>query len=406
MSFFLSDRFVSICAPGKDWRGAVKNILDALGEQASAKRYDIGFLYITDFLAKDAGSLLTALRSVTGIRHWVGAVGAGVCGMGEACVDEPAISMMLGRFGKEAFKVFPPGDYDLEDVRLAMEDWLDRTEPMLTLVHGDPFTKPGPEQVLKELEQMMGGYLAGGLSASRSEHVQYADQVVRGGVSGVAFSQDVPVISAVSQGCTPFGPIHTVTRCAEQKIQELDGRRALEVMSEDLRGLAEKKRKTASLEMRGLSEKSAADKEAEYKEAQGEIHIGFPVSGSDQGDYLVRNISGFFPDSGELSTEHLVENGQHLVFVHRNKETVQADLSRTLISLRERVLKERGEFSPKGGLYISCVARAVEDFGDADREMDLVREIIGDIPLAGFYAGGEISNNRLYRHTALLILFF
>ena len=35
----------------------------------------------------------------------------------------------------------------------------------------------------------------------------------------------------------------------------------------------------------------------------------------------------------------------------------------------------------------------------------MIRERLGDIPLAGFFAGGEISHDRLYGYTGVLTLF-
>jgi small ligand-binding sensory domain FIST len=72
------------------------------------------------------------------------------------------------------------------------------------------------------------------------------------------------------------------------------------------------------------------------------------------------------------------------------------------------VTRQKGAFAPRGALYVSCVARAGTPFaadGQPGGEMALVREILGDIPLAGFYANGEIANATLYGHTAVVILF-
>ena len=44
-------------------------------------------------------------------------------------------------------------------------------------------------------------------------------------------------------------------------------------------------------------------------------------------------------------------------------------------------------------------------FGEEGREMALIRAGLGAVPLVGFYAGGEISNNRLYAYTGVLVLF-
>ena len=83
------------------------------------------------------------------------------------------------------------------------------------------------------------------------------------------------------------------------------------------------------------------------------------------------------------------------------EELAREDLTRALGELKARLIRERGQFAPLGALYISCVARA----GGAEREMQLVRDTLGDVPLAGFYANGEISNRRLYGYTGVLILF-
>ena len=44
-------------------------------------------------------------------------------------------------------------------------------------------------------------------------------------------------------------------------------------------------------------------------------------------------------------------------------------------------------------------------FGEPHRELELISEILGEIPLAGFYANGEIAGNRLYGYTGVLTLF-
>jgi small ligand-binding sensory domain FIST len=44
-------------------------------------------------------------------------------------------------------------------------------------------------------------------------------------------------------------------------------------------------------------------------------------------------------------------------------------------------------------------------FGVQNREMELIRDALGDFPLVGFFANGEISHNRLYGYTGVLTLF-
>jgi small ligand-binding sensory domain FIST len=58
-----------------------------------------------------------------------------------------------------------------------------------------------------------------------------------------------------------------------------------------------------------------------------------------------------------------------------------------------------------GALYFSCVARGPPLVGPNGEEVRLLRDGLGAIPLAGFYANGEISNNKLYGYTGVLVVF-
>jgi small ligand-binding sensory domain FIST len=49
--------------------------------------------------------------------------------------------------------------------------------------------------------------------------------------------------------------------------------------------------------------------------------------------------------------------------------------------------------------------RGANLFGPESEELGLVRQALGDIPLVGFFASGEISNNRLHEYTGVLALF-
>ena len=59
----------------------------------------------------------------------------------------------------------------------------------------------------------------------------------------------------------------------------------------------------------------------------------------------------------------------------------------------------------KAGIYVSCVARGAALFGNPGVETELIRETLGEFPLIGFFANGEISRDRLYGHTGVLTLF-
>jgi small ligand-binding sensory domain FIST len=58
-----------------------------------------------------------------------------------------------------------------------------------------------------------------------------------------------------------------------------------------------------------------------------------------------------------------------------------------------------------GAIYVSCSGRGGPHFGGPSAEMQIVRHALGDVPLAGFFAGGEIARHHLYGYTGVLTVF-
>jgi len=110
--------------------------------------------------------------------------------------------------------------------------------------------------------------------------------------------------------------------------------------------------------------------------------------------------------------EHIVEQihaliregrwapGDQILFCRRDPESARTDMSRML-----RQLAGRLPGPPKAGVYVSCIGRGAALFGDKGVETAMIRETLGDFPLIGFFANGEISRDRLYGHTGVLTLF-
>ncbi|MBK4719009.1 FIST C-terminal domain-containing protein [Azospirillum sp. YIM DDC1] len=376
--------FKAASASGTEWGAVVKSCLDELG---AVEGCNLGFLYITDALAEHATSMVTLLRGVTGIRDWVGTVGIGVCANDEEIFDKPGIAVMVARLPPEGFRLFPVVSGDMEPLRRMAGGWLDKHGAMLALAHADPRHQDLAGLVVS-LAETTGAFLVGGLSASRSEFPQFTipgntatmvgGPVAEGGVSGVLFAPQVPVATGLSQGCTPIGPVRTITAAEDNVVLEIDGRPALEVFKED------------------IGELLARD----LKRVSGYIFAGLPIAGSDTADYLVRDLIAIDPRAGWIAVAHHVQSGQPILFTRRDQQSAEADMRRMLANLKKRV-----KTTPKGALYVSCIARGPSLFGEGSQELALIRETFGDIPLAGFFASGEISNARLYGYTGVLTLF-
>ena len=70
-----------------------------------------------------------------------------------------------------------------------------------------------------------------------------ANLIIATALSGVLLDAAVPIITGLSQGCTPIGPVREVTECRGPWIKTLDRRPALAVLKEDVgekQNLAEK----------------------------------------------------------------------------------------------------------------------------------------------------------------------
>lgn len=357
------------------WAHAAKACVDSLLPLPAGA--NLGFVYATDRLSEDFGSILAYLRQKTGIEHWVGSIGIGICGNDAEYFDRPGLAAMVGAIPEDSFRIFPSLAKGTDKLSDEIRAWMKRAPSVFGVVHADPENAEAP-RLLQSLAAQGAGFLVGGLTSSRGALYQIAGRVTGGGVSGVLFAPGVAVATGQSQGCAPAGPVHTVTDAVENVVVALDGRKPIEVLKED------------------LGVKSARGLHALI----GSIHAAFPVEGSDTGDYTVRTLVGADPVRGWLAVGGPVAAGDRIMFVRRDPKSAETDLVRMAGGLKRRIGGR-----PKAGLYISCIARGVGMFGREGREIELIREQLGDFPLVGFYAGGEISNARLYGYTGVLVLF-
>ena len=351
-----------------DWQDALDECLQQLRLDTEAT---LGFIYLTDPLVGELGKLMRRLRDLAPAMHWVGSVGTAVLCTGREFYDEAALVMLVTDLPREAMHVFGHTD-ELEE--------LDLTASALNVgvVHGDPRNPQLPEIIAALPDTIGNGYLVGGLSSSQSWYYQIADGIHEGGLSGVLFDDRVQVVTGLTQGCSPIGPVHELTECDGNVAIRIDERPALDVLRED------------------IGEVLARD----LSRIGGYIFAGFPISGDDTGDYLVRNLIGFDPEHGVVGIGDYLQAGTRVMFCRRDGESATADLRRMLGDIHARA---SGKIL--GGLYFSCLGRGRHLFGATHREMQIIAEELGDIPLAGFYANGEIAGNRLYGYTGVLVLF-
>jgi small ligand-binding sensory domain FIST len=379
----------------------------------------LALLYITDHYAAQAQDILEHLRNeVPEVTDWVGTVGVGVCANNVEYFDEPALSVMLCDVPADQYRVFS----GVAPLGLGFE-------PHTALIHADGHTPDLAELIEEMAERTDTGYVFGGLSASRGDSVQFAvggdgfmrgqglsKGVFHGGLSGVAFGAGVPLISRVTQGCLPVSRSRTITASDRNLVLALDGQPALDVLLADLnvsldqpQQALEKVRAT----LVGLTGKT---------DGQDQAFIG--RTGNFGPDVMVRHIIGLDPQRRGVAVADLVVDGTELAFCQRNMQAARADLMRICAEIREELEPEElplttaqaldttlADAAPHparrmaGAVYVSCSGRGGPHFGGASAELQIVRRALGDVPLVGFFAGGEIARNHLYGYTGVLTVF-
>lgn len=424
------------------WRMCAGLVIAQLRAQmalpANAAKPPLGLVYFTDHYANGAQDLLEFLRhELPEVSDWVGTVGLGIASNGVEYFDEPALAVMLCDLPREQYRVFSG------IAPLASGDGF---QPHSALVHADGRT-PDLAELLGELAgRTTSGYLFGGLAASRYAAPQIALHqgrphagVFAGALSGVAFSESVALISRVTQGCEPIrlhggkkAKAHRITKSDQHVVLELDGEPALDVLLDELGiSLDDPHRAVESLRQTFVGLTNSAQEHSTNRSPGYEIERSQGRFGAET---RVRHLVGLDPLRRGIAVADRAPEGSELTFCERNREAARRDLMRICAEIREELEPEeeqvdallrsqdtteliairaysitgKSQFSSKkivGAVYISCAGRGGPHFGGDSAELQILRHALGDVPLVGFFAGGEIGHQHLYGYTGVLTVF-
>jgi small ligand-binding sensory domain FIST len=372
----MMERFLLAHGAGETSDRLLDDCLNQLGDIPPAANF--GFLYLSDHLADAAEPLLARLKLATGITAWVGTVGIGIIASGTEYYDQPAMAIMLAGFNEADFYLLPnlhPGDATLS---AELSDWCLANDFNVGLLHADPESSELSAMLAQLGNDIPAAFLVGGITSSRARNVQFADDVVHGGISGALFSQAVPIMTNLTQGCTPIGPRHAVTQCQNNVIHSLDDQPALDVLTGE------------------VGEVIAQD----WQQAAGYIFAGIVNRNSDQDDYSIRQLVGIDPEAKLVAIGDYLQHNDEIIFCRRDGNSALQDMERMLLEL-----KKRCGSAIKGGVYVSCLGRGRQQFGEHSEEARFIHSVLGDFPLVGFFANGEIHKSELYGFTGVLTLF-
>ena len=354
-------------------------------------RPDLVLLFVAPQFEEETRAIVDLVTAATDGAALLGCSAGGIIGGGREVEDAPAVAVWAASLPGAAIEPFRltferDGEHGLIDGMAELPAGAAR--PVVLLL-ADPYTFPA-DRFLEHLNAedpgvpVVGGMASGALGAGRSR-LYYGGRVLKDGAVGAVLS-GAGARPVVSQGCRPVGETYAITRAEANVIHELGGISALRRV-EDLYGAASDRDKL--LMRRGL-------------------HVGQAISELKpelrRGDFLIRNIVSVDHGSGALAISDTVEVGQTVQFQVRDAESAREDLRELLEAER------RAERRPvAGALLFSCNGRGQALFGQPDVDVGAVRRAFGEVPIAGFFAAGELGpiggRNYLHGFTASVLLF-
>jgi small ligand-binding sensory domain FIST len=319
----------------------------------------------------------------------IGCSATGVIGAGQGVELTPAVSVWAGALGGARITTFALETMRADDrfVVIGLPDRVEDDRAAILLV--DPYSFPADAFVERSAEVLGGlplvGGLANGLQGGGSVRLFADGEVYDEGAVGVLLGGDINVGTVVSQGCRPIGPSMVVTGAEENLLLELAGQPALARLEEIVSDLDEDDRELVAA---GLQIGVVMDEYAERHE---------------RGDFLIRGVLGIDPEREAVAIGDVVEVGRTVRFQVRDAATADEDLYELLDAYRE----QGGRV--EGALLFTCNGRGGAMFGSADHDPLAVRETLGPIGVAGFFAAGEVGpvggHNHVHGFTASMLVF-
>jgi small ligand-binding sensory domain FIST len=364
--------------------------LDALSGQP-----DLAVLFFSPHHHEAAEEIAATAAKRLASRCLIGCVGEAVVGNDQEVEGRPAISLWLGRWARpveiEPFHLSLTRTPD-GDSLLGWPDGLLGADPAQSalLLLGDPSTFRVDICLRRLNEDYRGVRLLGGMASGVEEAGQCRlllnDQLLSSGAIGVLLQGPLGLRTIVSQGCKPIGRPLVITRGEDNVIAALGGKPGIVQLKELWDNLGPRDQ---VLLQRGLHVGLVIN------EYQGEFQ---------RGDFLVRNVLGLDRETGAVVINDRIRVGQTVQFHVRDAETADQDL-RELLQLDVNTHEKR----PVGALLFTCNGRGSRLFPQPHHDARAIRAEAGEIPLAGFFAQGELGpiggQNFIHGFTASVALF-
>jgi small ligand-binding sensory domain FIST len=253
-------------------------------------------------------------------------------------------------------------------------------------VLADPFTFD-VESLIDGLAQAypgkpIAGGLASGLAYGAWTWLMLNDQPYSSGAIVLGIGGDITLSTVVAQGGIPIGLPGRVTAGEGNRIETIDGRPAADLRREAI---------------------DALDEDLRWQ-AQENLLLGVPAS-EGASDVLIRDVTRADRRSGIVEIRGHVQVGQPVQYYLADPTRADQQLRAELGRAKDRI--SAGNIV--GALQLSALTRGIELFQVPDHDVNVIKGVLGGVPLAGFFSSGEIAytDNRPLLHgtTATLVLF-
>ena len=357
------------------------------------RKPDLTFVFVTHHHAKNFSTIAASILDRIGGGLVLGCTGETVINGTREYENGPALSVWSGILPGADLLPFQMEFAETPDGIMCsglpddLSTRADDTRAVLLL--SEPYSSM-PQSVIELLADelpnvpLIGGQASGGNSTENRLFLN--DREIDQGAVGVVIRGGPHVRSVVSQGCRPIGTPFVVTKAERNVVYELGGAPPMQRLQEMYHLLTPRDQT--------LVEEG--------------VHIGIALNEYQEsfhrGDFLILNVMGVDKKSGALKAGGPIRVGQTVQFQIRDGEAADTDLVR-LLERHSSVYPRL----PAASLLFSCNGRGSRMFSTPDHDATLIQRHLGPLPLAGFFAQGELGpvggKNYIHGFTASIALF-
>ncbi len=355
---------------------------------------DLALVFISAAFASEYSRLMPLLKEALPVPTLIGCNGGGVVGMTSRGIPqeveaEAAISLSLAYLPGVKVHAFHISPEALPDLDAPPNRWVElvgvspQENPNFILL-ADPMSS-GINDLLQGLDFAYPGAVKVGGLASLTSMESHGSlfcnyKIYREGVVGVALTGNMVLETIVAQGCRPIGHPYRVVEGERNVMLKLE-----EQPDSEGTGTGEK------TPLEALQELFQTLSEEDRELAQNSLFVGIAQTEFKQrlepGDFLIRNLLGVDPRVGAIAIGDRVRPGQRIQFHLRDAHASAEDLK----TLLERYQQQHvGAGAAVGALMFSCVGRGEGLYGEPNFDSHLFQQYLKNIPLSGFFCGGEI----------------